>query len=154
MSKRKKKPTECIMPQCANKPARRELCWTHYEHLTEFASIEVQRVVEEREREREKAMAAKLDWDYLTEDQRSAIERGVRDAYWENSDLQIYDLENMLQEAWIRAASHKAEVQKIKTFTLLRLQAKRWAIEANKTAWNNERQMDYFEDLLSRDEEG
>ena len=146
------KPTECIMPDCPNKPARRELCWTHYEHLTEFASVEVQRVVEEREREA--LLAIEFDWDYLTEDQCSAIERGVRDAYWENSDLQECDLENMLQEAWIRAASHKAEVQKIKTFTMLRQQSKRWAIEANKTAWNNERRVDYFEDFLPRDEEG
>ena len=146
------KPTECIMPDCPNKPKSRGLCGTHERHLYDHGNPEVQRLVEERERE--ELLAAGFDWDYLTEDQRSAIERGVRDAYWENSDLQIYDLENMLQEAWIRAASHKAEVQKIKTFTLLRQQSKRWAIEANKTAWNNERQVDYFEDFLPRDEEG
>lgn len=145
------KPTECIMPECANKPARRGLCWTHYEHLTEHASITVQRVVEEAERQAD--LATEFDWDYLTEDQRSAIERGVKDAYWENSDLQESDLENMLQEAWIRAASHKAEVQKIKTFTLLRQQAKRWAIEANVTGWTSDRRVDYLEDLLSRDKE-
>lgn len=145
------KPTECIMPECANKPARRGLCWTHYEHLTEHASIAVQRVVEEHERQAD--LATEFDWDYLTEDQRSAIERGVKDAYWENSDLQGCDLENMLQEAWIRAASHKVEVQKIKTFTLLRQQAKRWAIEANVTGWTSDRRVDYLEDLLSRDKE-
>lgn len=146
------KPTECIMPDCPNKPARRELCWTHYEHLTEFASIEVQRVVEERERE--KALAAEFDWDYLTEDQRTAIERGVRDAYWANGNLQEYDLENMLQEAWIWAASHKAEVQRIETFTLLRERARSRAVEANRAGWARESAVDYFEDLLSRDEEG
>lgn len=145
------KPTECIMPECANKPARRGLCWTHYEHLTEHASIAVQRVVEEHERQAD--LATEFDWDYLTEDQRSAIERGVKDAYWGNSDLQESDLENMLQEAWIRAASHKVEVQKIKTFTLLRQQAKRWAIEANVTGWTSDRRVDYLEDLLSRDKE-
>ena len=142
---------ECIMPECQNNPVRRGLCWTHYEHLNEHASIAVQRVVEEHERQAR--LAVEMDWDYLDEDQRRAIEMGVRDAYWENSDLQECDLENMLQEAWIRAAGHKAEVQKIKTFTMLRQQAKRWAVEANVTAWTADRQMDYFEDLLPRNEE-
>lgn len=146
------KPTECIMPDCPNKPDSRSLCSTHKRHLYDHGNPEVQRLVEERERE--ELLAAEFDWDYLSEDQRTAIEQGVRDAYWDTYGLQERDLEDMLQEAWIRAASHKAEVQKIKTFVMLRQQSKRWAIEANKTAWNNERQMDYFEDLLPRDEEG
>ena len=148
------KPTECIMPECANKPARRGLCWTHYEHLTEHASITVQRVVEEAERQITKGIAAKLDWDYLTEDQRSAIERGVRDAYWENGRLQEYDLENMLQDAWIWAASHKAEVQRLETFTLLRERARSRTVEANRTSWAAEANVDHLEDLLAQREDG
>ena len=142
---------ECIMPECQNNPVRRRLCWTHYEHLNEHASIAVQRVVEEHERQAR--LAVEFDWDYLTEDQCRAIEMGVRDAYWENSDLQECDLENMLQEAWIWAASHKAEVQRINTFTTLRLKVKHRAVEANVTAWTADRQMDYFEGLLPRNEE-
>lgn len=142
---------ECIMPECHNQPRTRGVCSTHRDHLYVHGSVEVQRAVEEHERQA--SLAAEMDWDYLDEDQRRAIEMGVRDAYWENSDLQECDLENMLQEAWIRAAGHKAEVQKIKTFTMLRQQAKRWAVEANVTAWTADRQMDYFEDLLPRNEE-
>lgn len=142
--------TECIMPECGNKPARRGVCWTHYEHLTEHGSVEVQRVVEERDRERD--LAVEFDWEYLDDDQRSAIERGVRDAYWENGTLQEYDLENMLQEAWIWAASHKAEVLKINTFTLLRERARSRAVESHRTGWSNESAVDYFEDFLPREE--
>lgn len=138
---------ECIMPECQNKPARRGLCWTHYEHLNEHASIAVQRVVEEHERQAD--LAAEFDWDYLTEDQRSAIERGVRDAYWENGRLQEYDLENMLQDAWIWAASHKAEVQRIETFTLLRERTRSRAVESNRAGWASEASMDYLEDILA-----
>lgn len=143
---------ECIMPDCSNKPKARGLCGTHQEHLYVHGSVEVQRVVEEREREL--SLASGLDWDYLTEDQRSAIERGVKDAYWANGSLQPHDLDNLLQEAWIWAASHKAEVQRIETFTLLRERARSRAVEANRAGWAQEAALDYFEDLLSRDEEG
>lgn len=142
---------ECIMPDCRNRPRTRGVCSTHREHLYVRGSVEVQRVVEEHERQA--AASVEMDWDYLTEDQCTAIRRGVEDAYWENSDLQRYDFEDMLQEAWIRAAGHKAEVQKIKTFTMLRQQAKRWATQANVTDWNNNRQVDYFEDFLPREED-
>lgn len=146
------KPTECIMPECPNKPLSRGLCGTHQKHLYLHGGVEVQRVVEEHERQAD--LASELDWDYLTEDQCSAIERGVRDAYWENGRLQEYDLENMLQDAWIWAASHKAEVQRIETLAILRQKAKHRAIESNVTSWNAGRQVDYLEDLLALREDG
>lgn len=146
------KPTECIMPECGNAPRSRGLCSTHREHLYVHGSLEVQRVVEEHERQAD--LATEFDWGYLTEDQRSAIERGVKDAYWENGGLQEYDLENMLQDAWIWAASHKAEVQRIETFTLLRERARSRAVKANRTSWAAEANVDHLEDLLAQREDG
>lgn len=144
--KKKKKPTECIMPGCSNIPRTRGLCSTHRENLYVHASVEVQRVVEEHERQND--IAGGWDWDYLTEDQRSAIERGVRDAYWENGRLQESDLDNMLQDAWIWAASHKAEVQKIRAVSILRRKVKHRIVEANLTSWKAEKDLDYLEDYV------
>lgn len=144
--------TECVMPECGNERHARGICQTHKRNLHEHGSLEVQRAVEEHERQA--GLAVEFDWEYLTEDQSAAIRRGVRDAYWENGTLQEYDLENMLQEAWIWAASHKAEVLKINTFTLLRERARSRAVESHRTGWSNESAVDYFEDFLPRDEEG
>lgn len=149
MSKRK----SCLMAGCESRVAARELCWTHYKRLQDFADLEVQAVIDEREREKIRERAAKLDWGYLTEDQRTAIEAGVKDAYFESGSLQQADLDNMLQDTWIWAASKKAEVQKIRTLTLLRERARSRIVEANRTRWRREAITDYFEDLLPRDEE-
>lgn len=145
------KPTECIMPDCPNKLQARGLCRTHLRHLYESSDLDVQKVVEEHERS--KQLEVEYDWDYLTEDQRSAIERGVRDACWDTYGLQGCDLEDMLQEAWIWAASHKTEVQGARSMVILRRHMKRRAIELHKTQWSEDRELDYFEDFLREGED-
>lgn len=145
--------TDCIMTDCANKPKARSLCGTHQEQLYVHGSLEVQRAVEAHEHERLLAQADAYDWEYLTDDQAKAIEMGVRDAYFENGDLQEYDHENMLQEAWMWAASHKAEVQRIETFTMLRKKAKDRAIEGNKSEWNANRELVSLEAMFEDSEE-
>ena len=148
---RKKKPTKCIMPDCPNVPGSRALCSTHQRHLYEKSDLRVLEVV--REHEQEKARKVEYDWDYLTEDQRSAIEHGVKDAYWDTYGLQSYDLEDMLQEAWIWAACHKSEVQSIRSMVILRRHIRRRAVEIHKTQWGEDRELDYFEDFLREGED-
>lgn len=137
----------CLMEGCSNGAARRGLCWTHYEHLTKFADIRVQRAVESHEREQLIASGSDLEWDYLTDEQYKAIERGVRDAYHEASGLNSYDLENLLQDMWIWCAGHRSEVEAVKSFKLLRQQARRWVIELHQTEWNANRRLDSYEAL-------
>lgn len=146
------KQTECIIPDCTNIPRTRGVCSTHREHLYEHGSVEVQRAVEEREHEQ--FLATETDWEYLTGEQRYAIERGVKDAYWENGTLQERDLENMLQEAWIWAATHKTEVLRIEKVSLLRERARSRSVDVHRTGWTEAQGMDYFEDFLRTDEEG
>lgn len=143
----------CIMANCKNVQRTRGVCSTHREQLYEYGSLEVQRAVEAHEHEQLLKQAEAYDWHYLTEDQTKAIELGVRDAYFENGDLQDYDHENMLQEAWIWAASHKAEVERIEAFTTLRKKAKDRAIKANKTEWNTNRELVSLEAMFEDAEE-
>lgn len=145
--------TDCIMTDCENKSARRAVCWTHYGHYTEWGDVRVTAAIEAHEHGQLLEQAEAYDWEYLTDDQAKAIEMGVRDAYFENGDLQSYDHENMLQEAWMWAASNKAEVQKISTFTRLRRQAKSRAIQANKSEWNANRELVSLEAMFEDSEE-
>lgn len=145
---------ECRMPSCKNDVRARFVCGSHLNSFSEFADIRVQRVIEEAELERDLEKGAGFDWHYLTEDQAKAIEMGVRDAYFENDDLQGYDHENMLQDAWIWAASHKKDVQATTTFTMLRTEAKRKAIRAAQAGWNANRELVSLEAMFEDNEEG
>lgn len=148
-------PSVCEFPGCEGNLEARGLCRTHRRDLEEEGSLEVQAFVDERERQADIALAGELDWEYLTDAQAKAIERGVDDAYYDNtSHLNWHDWQNLKQEMTIWAAGHRAEVQKFTSMRKLREHIKRRSIELHKTQWTGDRQVQSWDAIVEDTPEG
>lgn len=143
----------CELPGCETAQDWNGLCRTHRRAAEIHGNPEVQHFLAERDRQREIERGKSLDWEYLSDDQMVAIERGVRDAFYENRDLNEYDLDNLHQEMIIWAAGHKADVQRIRSPRLLRQQIKRRAIRLHRGQWERDREIESLDRLAESMEE-
>lgn len=143
----------CEMPECENDAPWSGVCRTHYDHWANHGDQRVQAVIEGREHRLD--LETDLDWEYLTDDQMKAVERGVADAYYDNDNhLNWHDWQNLQQEMLIWAAAHKTEVEGFTSMKMLRRHIKRRSIEVHRTQWSADRKITSWDAIVEDTPEG
>lgn len=93
------------------------------------------------------------DWHYLDEMQVEAVNAGARDAFNGSGRHTVESLGDFEQDAMLYAALHRTELEKIRTFSILRKKIRDRLIRDGKEQWGKDRLLDYPFDEPGPEEE-